>query len=118
MDKELQKRRVQDALKVYLGLTDVDLQDEVDTQDWNEHATNVARNEEMTYHEHVNKIEEDSIDLDNTSLGGKVKLLADDTLNQLLTGEIKVENAQELIAVIQAIDMAIDVSAKGKDTRV
>lgn len=111
-DKE-QYKHLEDTLKAYLGLTDIDFQDEELPQDWNGHlgAVNTA-DQELTYQEHVNAVEDELIDLSTLSLVDKVELLTHDTLDQLLTGEAVLENAQELIATIQAVDMVISV---GKD---
>ena len=111
-DKE-QYRHLEDTLKAYLGLTDIDFHDEEITQDWTEHSATVdTADQELTYQEHVNAVEDKVTDLSTLSLIDKVELLVHDTLDQLLTGEIALENAQELIATIQAVDMAINV---GKD---
>jgi len=111
MNEQEQKRQIQDALRVYLGLSFEDIEDDVAEQDWDSHD-GVVDDSELTYGEHVNAVEAGTIDLSTLSLTDKVELLTHDTLNQLLIGEIALENAQELIATIQAVDMAINV---GKD---
>jgi hypothetical protein len=59
----------------------------------------------------VNDVKDRAVDkelvdlLNNCPAAAKVKLLIHDTLDKLLTGEVELENAAELIQVIQAVDL-------------
>jgi len=88
--EEEQARKVQDAIRKYLGLTEEDLEGDTEPQSWEEHDKAVEAAEEQ---EDIN--EPTNIEL----LDAIVHL----TLLDLNAGAINVENGRELLDTVQAV---------------